>query len=176
MLTSDKSKVLSWLSNLFTIIIVLVAFLLVGIRLFKLTPYAIIGGSMEPTYKVGSLVYVSNVDPANIKVDSVITYVLNEEGVVSTHRVVGVDKVKQQFKTKGDANKNVDGLPVHFNNVLGEVKFAIPYLGYLSVFINSQYGVAIIVTLLIVLISSSFLTRMMLKPKEKEKLHEEKIS
>lgn len=175
-MADDKTKkIRSFLSNLITVIIVLIAFLLVGVRLFGLTPYAIIGGSMEPNYHVGSLVYVSEIDPSEITVNSVITYVLNEEGVVSTHRVVDIDLEKQQFKTKGDANRNVDGLPVHFNNVLGEVKFALPLLGYLSVFINSQYGIIIIITLLIVLISSSFLNKMIFNTKEKESLHEEKI-
>lgn len=168
------NTLLNILSNVFTLVIVLIAGLLVGTRLIGYTPYAIISGSMEPDYKVGSLVYVSKVDPYDISINSVITYVLNEEGVVSTHRVVGIDKENQQFITKGDANKNIDSLPVHFNNVLGEVKFSIPYLGFVSVFINSRNGLIIIIALLGVLLVSSVVSKVMKKPniKEKENYHE----
>lgn len=148
-------RVMSMASFLITTTLVVLAFLLVGVRFLGISPYTIISGSMEAQYPVGSLVYVKKIDVGEIVVDDVITYVLNEEGIVSTHRVVEIDEVKQNFITKGDSNNSIDPVPVHFNNYLGKVIFSIPYLGYLSVFLKSTYGMILLGVILIVLILNS---------------------
>ena len=68
--------------------VVLLAVLLVGVRLAGLQVYTILSGSMEPTYPVGSLIYVKKIDPADLQIGDPATFVLNEDLVVATHRVV----------------------------------------------------------------------------------------
>ena len=86
-------KIWSLISTLVVIVIVFLAIALVGVRLVGLTPYTVLSGSMEPTYHVGSLIYVKDVDPSEIRVGDPITFVVNEDLLVATHRVVNVEEV-----------------------------------------------------------------------------------
>ena len=128
------------ISTALVALVVILAMALAGVRFLGLTPYTVLSGSMEPTYPTGSLIYVKKVDPASIKVGDPITFVLNEDLVVATHRVVAVDEENQRFTTKGDANNAVDGAPVHFNNLIGKPVFCIPGLGYLSSWLSEPPG------------------------------------
>ena len=98
---------------------------------------------MEPTYHVGSLIYVEKVDPSEIEVGDPITFVLNEDLVVATHRVVAIDAENEHFYTKGDANDAQDAAPVYFKNLLGRPVFTIPYLGYAADFLSSRQGMIV---------------------------------
>ena len=133
--------------NAFTWALVLcvaaLAVLLAGVRLIGLTPYSVLSGSMEPAYHVGALVYVKKVPPENIAVGDPISFVLNKELVVVTHRVVRVDTEQKCFFTKGDANDAADGAPVLFENLIGKPVFTIPYLGYFSNWIVNPPGMYI---------------------------------
>ena len=46
------------------------------------------------------------------------------------HRVIQIDSVNHLFYTKGDNNPQKDENPVPFENLIGKVKFSIPYIGY----------------------------------------------
>ena len=147
-------KAWSIISTVIVSLAVLLAIFLVGSRLLGFRVFNVISGSMEPKYSVGDLIYVKEVDPSEIKEGDVITFVLNEDLVVATHRVVRVDAASQHFYTKGDANDTEDASPVHFNNVVGVPKFSIPLLGYVSDFVQNPPGtyVAISVAALLILI------------------------
>ncbi len=128
------------LTTLIVAAVVLLAMLLVGVRLFGLTPYAVLSGSMEPAYHVGSMIYVKNTAPQEIRVGDPITFVLNEDLDVATHRVVKIDVQNENFYTKGDANDAPDAAPVYFGNLVGKPVFTVPGLGYLSAFLGSGRG------------------------------------
>jgi signal peptidase len=130
----------NWLSNAAVILVVTLAVLLAGVRLFGLTPYAVLSGSMEPVYPVGSLIYVQRTAPESIHVGEAITFVLNEELDIATHRVVKIDQTERNFVTKGDANETADGKPVSFDNLIGRPVFDLPYLGYFSHWISTPPG------------------------------------
>ncbi len=117
---------------------------------------------------VGDLIYVKKVDPATIKEGDVITFIINEDLVVGTHRVVRVDSENQRFYTKGDANEIEDQSPVHFNNVIGVPKFSIPKLGYVSDFVQNPPGTYITIAVGIILIIIVFLPDMFGKNKKEE--------
>ena len=119
---------------------VLLAVLLVGVRVVGLTPFVVLSGSMEPAYPTGSLIYVKKVPAESVRAGDPITFVMNEELMVATHRVTEVDSQGQRFTTKGDANDAVDGAPVHFNNLIGTPVFCIPRLGYLSDYLTRPPG------------------------------------
>ena len=84
----------------------LVAF--AGVRLVGLTPYAVLSGSMEPEYPVGSLVYVKAVDPLDVEVGDAITFSL-PSGTLVTHQVYQIDAESRAFRTQGIANIASDG-------------------------------------------------------------------
>ena len=112
---------------------------------------------MEPKYSVGDLIYVKEVDPATVQPGDVITFVLNEDLVVATHRVTRIDAEKQHFYTKGDANETEDGSPVHFKNLIGVPQFAIPGLGYVSDFIQHSPGMYITIAAVAILMILAFI-------------------
>lgn len=182
-------KLWSALSTLLVIGVVVLAILLVGVRVVGLTPYAVLSGSMEPTYHVGSLIYVKAIAPEEITVGTPITFVVNEDLLVATHRVVDLEKyttrtepvvdengnpvldengdpVTQEvpleepsyyFQTKGDANDVVDGAAVYYKNVIGTPVFSIPYLGYLSSWLQTRQGMIMGIAIALVLLILTFL-------------------
>lgn len=152
---------------------VLCAVFLMGSRLLGYQVFNVISGSMEPTYSVGDLIYVKDVNPYEIEVGTPITFVLNENLVVATHRVVEVDEENQHFYTKGDANDTADASPVHFNNVIGVPQFSIPLLGYVSDFIQNPPGMYITVAVGFILILVVFLPDFFGKKKKEDAVVDE---
>lgn len=160
-MNNTLKKIWSITSTVLVALIVLCAVFLMGSRLLGYRVFNVISGSMEPQYSVGDLIYVKEVDVNSIKVGDPITFVLNEDLVVATHRVVEIDAENQHFYTKGDANEIADGDPVHFNNVIGVPKFSIPLLGYVSDFIQNPPGMYITIAAGAVLIILVFLPDML---------------
>ena len=157
-------KIWSIVSTVLVAFVVLCAVFLMGTRLLGYQCYNIISPSMEPAYSVGDLIYVKAVDPETIQVGDVITFLVNEDLVKGTHRVVRVDRENQRFYTKGDAN-DVEDPPVHYNNVVGVPQFSIPKLGYVSDFIQNPPGTYITLGAGLVLILLVFLPDMLRKKK-----------
>ena len=125
---------------LFVVCFILLAVALAGVRLLGYTPYAVLSPSMTPNYQVGDLVYVDKTEPDQIGDGDVITFVANEDLLVVTHRVVEADRENRWFVTKGDANDTQDSAPVLYENVLGSVRFSLPKLGYVSMYLSTQTG------------------------------------
>ena len=166
-------KIWETVTTTLVILVVIFAIFLMGSRLVGLQVFNVISGSMEPTYSVGDLLYVKTVDPDSVKVGDPITFVLNEDLVVATHRVVAVDRENRQFVTKGDANETEDANPVHFNNLVGVPVFAIPLLGYVSAYIQNPPGMYVAIALGVALLAVVFLPDLLSKKKEKEEPQEE---
>lgn len=125
-------------------VVVLIALALAGVRLVGLQPYTVLSGSMEPTYKTGSVIYVRKTDYRSLRVGDPITFLLSEN-TVATHRIVEIvpdadDPETLRFRTKGDNNDTEDGGLVHYKNVIGRPLFSIPYLGYLANYIQHPPG------------------------------------
>lgn len=156
-LSPKLKRIWDVVSGIFVTVIVIFAVLLMGARVVGLQVYNVISGSMEPEYSVGDLIYVKTVDPDSVKVNDVITFVLNENLVVATHRVVAIDPEQRLFTTKGDMNETVDATPVHFNNLIGVPVFHIPLLGYVSDFIQHPPGTYIAIGGVGILVLAVFL-------------------
>lgn len=101
-------KIWNVFSTLLVVAMLLLAVALVGVRVVGLTPFTVLSGSMEPTYHVGSLIYVKKVDPATIEVGDPITFVVNDDLLVATHRVVDIEV----FETGTRAVTDDEGNPV----------------------------------------------------------------
>lgn len=137
-------KIWNVVSSILVALVVLLALLLVGARVVGLQVFVVLSGSMEPTYRTGSLIYVKKVDPYTIQEGQPITFMMSET-TVATHRVVGIvpdeeDPTVIRFRTKGDANDTEDGGLVHYKNVIGRPVFSIPYLGYVADYIQHPPG------------------------------------
>ena len=166
-------KIWDTVTTILVVLVVIFAVFLMGSRLVGLQVFNVVSGSMEPTYSIGDLLYVKTVDPDSVKVGDPITFVLNEDLVVATHRVVKIDSENRQFTTKGDANKSEDAAPVHFNNLIGVPVFAVPLLGYVSAYIQSPPGMYVAIGLGAALLVAVFLPDLLTKKEKKEEKQEE---
>lgn len=140
---------------------VVLTLMLAGVRIVGLQPYAVLSGSMEPVYHVGSLIYVKQVDPFELEPGDVITFML-DENTLATHRIVEVvpdseDPGVIRFITKGDANESVDGAMVHYKNVVGTPVFTVPGFGYLANFIQRPPGLYVAIAFCAFLVLLAFL-------------------
>ena len=143
-MSTTIKKIWNGISGVLVGIVVLLAIALVGVRLIGLQPYVVLSGSMEPTYHVGSLIYVKSVDYKELKAGDPITYMISQDTVV-THRIIEVladqeDPDTIRYFTQGDANAQPDGTSVHYKNIIGKPVFSIPYLGYVSNYIQNPPG------------------------------------
>ncbi|MBR0508511.1 MAG: signal peptidase I [Clostridia bacterium] len=181
--TNERKKrtPLQVLGDLFTTVILLaVAALLIlflGVRLVGITPYAVQTASMEPTYPVGSIIYVKNVAANDVKVGDAITYTLNSEGLLATHRVTKIDTGRQLFYTHGDAVEGVEDTPVPFGALVGIPKFSIPKLGFLAQYVATKQGRVIAVTAAAILLVLAIFPQLLSsaeKSDRKKKEEEEK--
>lgn len=166
----DIKKIWDAVSSVLVALVVVFAVFLMGSRLVGYQVFNVVSGSMEPEYSVGDLLYVKQVDPDSVKVGDVITFVLNEDLVVATHRVIEVDAENRRFYTKGDANDTPDAAPVHFNNLIGVPQFSIPLLGYVSNYIQNPPGTYVAIGAVVALMAAVFLPDLLpaKKPKENE--------
>lgn len=150
-----------------TVVLILLAALvlvLYATRLFGIQPFAVLSGSMEPSYHTGSLVYVKSVAPEEIKVGDPITFTISGSTVV-THRVVEIKSAERKFVTKGDANETKDSA-IGFDCLIGRVVFTVPVLGYVAVFLSAPYGKAILILLFAVSIVMILISESLKKKKD----------
>jgi signal peptidase len=165
-------KIWNGFTTLVVSLAVILALLLVGARVIGFQVFTILSGSMEPTYQVGSLIYVKDVDPYKLEVGDPITFMLNED-TVATHRIVEIvpdqeDSTVIRFRTKGDANNAVDSSLVHYKNVIGKPIFTIPKLGFVANFIQHPPGTYIAISGSAFLILLAFLPDLFTKDEEKD--------
>ena len=126
------------------VLIMALTLLLVGSKLLGMHVFTVLSGSMEPEYPTGSLIIVKPVPVETLQERDVITYLISDNTVV-THRITGVvpdetDPTVIRFRTKGDANNTEDLMLVHQNNVIGSPVLKIPYVGYVTNFIQKPPG------------------------------------
>lgn len=123
---------------------VLLAVALAAPRVLGHTPFVVLSGSMEPTYPVGSLVYVRSVDASELRVGDPVTFTLEGREAVATHRVIEVDAESASLRTQGDANDEPDGSPVQFASVIGSPAFCVPLVGYAVSWVSRPPGLFVV--------------------------------
>lgn len=170
---------LKTISTLIVLIAVTLAILMVGLKFIGFQIYTVVSGSMEPTYHVGSLIYVKQVDPSTLKVKDSITFKLGDN-TIATHRIIEIVRDEEtpsgyQFRTKGDANDNPDANLVEPEKVLGKAYFTIPYLGYLATYIQSYPGNMVAICVAIALIIIVVILDMITEDKKEEQKEEKSI-
>lgn len=136
-----------------SLIIVAVAIAFVALPIFGNQALIVRSGSMEPTIGVGSIVVVRGVGSAFVSPisfgtpryregDTIAFKSENNAKTIITHRITSVETNENGvfYKTKGDANKTVDGWSVSQENVLGKVYFTLPQFGKLLAFAKTDKG------------------------------------
>ena len=166
-------KIWNMITSIIVALAVLLAIALVGVRLIGFQVFTVLSGSMEPTYHVGSLIYVKKADYKELQSGDVITFMLDED-TIATHRIVEVvpdetDPSVLRFRTKGDANEAEDGSLVHYKNVVGTPVFTIPKLGYLANYIQNPPGMYVAISVGAVLLLLVFLPDLFGSDDDKEK-------
>ena len=68
------SKLLNALASFILILVILTSFALFAPRLLGYNIYGVLSGSMLPTLKVGSVIYVKPCEASLIEVDDIITF------------------------------------------------------------------------------------------------------
>lgn len=140
--------------NLMISFMVLLVLLLFVPKLFGWQEYIVKSGSMEPSIKKGSIVYLDNVKFEEIGKGDIIGYQNGMDLIV--HRVTSIDIDNQQLQTKGDANSDFDDYSVHASLVVGKMLFSLPLLGYLVYFFKTIPGFIILVFLILGIVITSY--------------------
>lgn len=109
----------------------------------------VLGRSMEPTIRIGSILLVCNVKPKEVRAGDIIAFRISEkeqsasgEWPIATHRVtkILIKNNMRYFQTKGDASEDRDRQLVAQSELLGITSLSIPYIGYLVHFAKQQLG------------------------------------
>jgi signal peptidase len=108
---------------------------------------SVASGSMEPTFPIGSVVVVGQVDPSEVEPGMALVF---EDPVVPgrlvTHRVLGrAGSGILAFRTQGDANATPDPLPVPARLVRGRVMWHVTHLGRLLLWLRWPRSVIVLV-------------------------------
>ena len=107
--------------------------------------YTVLSGSMEPKFYPGDMVITQHKNKADIQIKDVVTF-RDNEGVIITHRIM--EKTPEGYITKGDNNNVEDADILTEDNIIGEVKFSIPKIGYIMNFLSKPMVVAVEMILL----------------------------
>ncbi|WP_163099384.1 signal peptidase I SipW [Peribacillus alkalitolerans] len=116
-------------------------------QLFGYQFKTVLSGSMEPTFKTGSIILVKKPEnQKSLKVKDVISF-RQSDGSIVTHRII--DVIKQgnsvNYQTKGDNNKNADtNLVIPQNIVAVYSNITIPFIGYFLKYASSSVGTALL--------------------------------
>ena len=155
-------KMLKGLATAMVVASILFAFLISGVRILGFDVFGVLTGSMEPAYPVGSLIYVKPVDTQQLRVNDVITFSVTP-GVIATHRIVEVvpdenNPLVVRYRTKGDANNDVDAALVSAGNIVGKVMFCMPALGHVASYIQEPPGLYVAILVCVLMIAFVFFT------------------
>lgn len=111
--------------------------------------YTVLSGSMEPRFYPGDIVITKHKNKTDIQVNDIVTY-RDNDGVIITHRVI--EETPEGYITKGDNNNVEDADILTKENIIGEVKFNIPKIGYVMDFLSKPMVIAAEMILLAVFI------------------------
>lgn len=119
--------------------------------------------SMEPTYKVGDMVFMtklSDEDKYDLKVGDIITYHapidIDQDGLtgdINTHVIYSIDPATGLIVTKGDAYTTPDNYTIHRNDVIGicTADGKLDRVGSVVEFLRSRVGFFVCIVLPLIL-------------------------
>ncbi len=139
-------------SILYVIAVLLLLLVIMAVAVPKFTDVeyrAVLTGSMTPEIPAGSLVVIVPTAADEIQLGDDITFV-SQGDIVVTHRVVSIDRERNEFTTWGIANPS-DALdpPNEYKNIIGVVRYHIPAIGIPINYLSTTTGKIITVTAII---------------------------
>ena len=118
--------------------------------------------SMLPTLAVGHLLVLQARAPDQIQVGDIIVFNASYHNKPIVHRIVEIENVtvvienvtttELHYITKGDNNSGEDPMYRRYEDIIGVVVFAVPYVGYVTLFLHEPYGLPIVLILFIALL------------------------
>lgn len=111
--------------------------------------YVVDSGSMSPTIKVDAMIVVRESEPNEINKGDIITYYGHNKSSRVTHRVIDIENHGENFITKGDANEVNDPMPLNGKKLIGKVVFTVPVVGKVLRLLNTELGIGMLITLMI---------------------------
>jgi len=108
---------------------------------------AVLSGSMSPTYPVGSLLVVGQINASDVRAGMPIVFEDPlEPGRIVTHRVIGpVPEDASAFRTRGDANAAADPAAIPARLVRGKVLWSVSVLGTMLDWLKWPTGFVLLV-------------------------------
>ena len=103
----------------------MLAWVLVPTLVLGWSPLVVVSGSMEPSIRAGDVVLIEEVDHL-VGPGTVVAFDDGNGFVV--HRVVDVDR-DGSYTTQGDANRQPDSTPVSSEQIAGQGRLLVPYIG-----------------------------------------------
>lgn len=144
---SDEDKEIDRNYKKSAIIILIIPVILTIIIIYFVSGYfryyalAIASGSMHPVFDRGSVVIVEQVNDKydnynKLKEGEIIAFKAEKNIVV--HRLIRIVNTGNEvyYYTKGDANNDEDDYLIKTENIIGIVRFKIPYVGYPTVWFS----------------------------------------
>ena len=116
--------------------------------------YVVLTGSMVPEIMPKDVVVTKKREAKDLEVGDIITFLSSDprlSNIIVTHRIKAkyydATTNKYTFQSKGDANNTADFTLAEDTNIIGEVIFKIPKIGYIQSILATK-GVLIIVVLI----------------------------
>lgn len=142
----------------------------------KYNAYVVLTGSMVPEIMPKDVVITKKREAKELEIGDIITFISSDvrlSNIIVTHRIVNVfyDSVngKYSYQTKGDANNTEDFALAEEANVIGEVIFKVPKLGYIQEILATRGGLIIVVLVPCLTILSYDIVKMSRKITKKRK-------
>lgn len=126
------------------------------VKVFGFKPYNVMTQSMEPVLNVNDMIIVKNFKVEDLEVDDIITFYAdidyNGEKEIVTHYIYSITEdapgeytIRTNRYYSDDQSPVADTWRLNENDVLGLYSFKIPYLGYVTEFFKSPFGIAALV-------------------------------
>lgn len=138
--------------------------------------YVVLTGSMVPEIMPMDVVITKKRSPEELEVGDIITFLSSDSrlsNIIVTHRIKNKyydsNTGKYTFQTKGDANNTVDFALAEDFNIIGEVIFKIPKLGYVQEILASKGGLIIFIFIPCLAVLSYDIVKLIKRTSKKKK-------
>lgn len=163
----DASKVVEFIGIIVVVLLMTMVVLAMLAPRFGWRADTVLSGSMEPALPVGCVQVTRPVNVEDLVVGDIITFRSPTNGALMSHRVAAVEQGEAyRFRTKGDANEDVDPYLIPAENVVGRVCFKVAHAGRVVEYLKSPIGFILLGLLGIALIVAEMSTMLDVRWKE----------
>lgn len=143
-------------SVILVVFITLSGYVVFALAMGTSTPLVVVtSGSMQPALHRGDLLVIQARSEDQINVDDIVVYNADWLDTPIVHRVIEIIEDtddERLFKTKGDYNYNNDSGYRVIDDIIGVVILTIPFVGHISLFIQTIEGKIIVFAIILLLV------------------------